>query len=288
MESHKYDDIINMPRPQSQRRKMTLHERAAQFSPFAALTGYEEAVKEAARLTDSRPEPDEDKINELNTKLSFLKTILSDRPEITVNYFIPKEKVNKISEWYRDRAYLFDNQSTEDDELGDLLEIMEKAVQQYGVQLLLLDNLMTALDVGMSVDLYRAQSKFVDKLVKIAKRQQVAVILVVHPRKNSFGADDNDSVSGSADITNKVDVVMTYKRGKELPENERILAVSKNRLTGKLAAGEKALTLYYDEASKRISDNTGDFTRCYGWEADKDGFMSVTEEQIKQMEIPFE
>lgn len=209
-------------------------------------------------------------------------------PAGTVNYFIPKEKVNKISEWYQDRAYLFDNQSTEDDELGDLLEIMEKAVQQYGVQLLLLDNLMTALDVGMSVDLYRAQSKFVDKLVKIAKRQQVAVILVVHPRKNSFGADDNDSVSGSADITNKVDVVMTYKRGKELPENERILAVSKNRLTGKLAAGEKALTLYYDEASKRISDNTGDFTRCYGWEADKDGFMSVTEEQIKQMEIPFE
>lgn len=92
MENHKYDDIINMPRPQSQHRKMTLHERAAQFSPFAALTGYEEAVKEAARLTDSRPEPDEDRINELNTKLSFLKTILPDRPEITVNYFIPDGK----------------------------------------------------------------------------------------------------------------------------------------------------------------------------------------------------
>lgn len=92
MENHKYDDIINMPRPQSQHRKMTLHERAAQFSPFAALTGYEEAVKEAARLTDSRPEPDEDRINELNTKLAFLKTILSDRPEITVSYFIPDGK----------------------------------------------------------------------------------------------------------------------------------------------------------------------------------------------------
>ena len=70
MESHKYDDIINMPRPQSQRRKMTLHERAAQFSPFAALTGYDEAVKEAARLTDSRPEPDEDKICLLYTSPS--------------------------------------------------------------------------------------------------------------------------------------------------------------------------------------------------------------------------
>lgn len=205
-----------------------------------------------------------------------------------INYFIPNEKVNRISEWYRGRAYLFDNQSTEDDELGDLLEIIEKAVQQYEVQLLLLDNLMTALDVGMNVDLYRAQSKFVDKLVKIAKRQQVAVILVVHPRKNRNGSDDNDAVSGSADITNKVDVVLTYRRDKTLKENQRLLTVSKNRLTGKLATGEKALTLYYDNVSKRISDNVEEFTRSYGWEADKDGFVSVTQEQIEQMEIPFE
>lgn len=206
----------------------------------------------------------------------------------TVNYFIPKEKVNKISEWYRNRAYLFDNQSTEDNEPGDLFETIEKAVQQYDIQLLLLDNLMTALDVGISVDLYRAQSKFVDKLVKMAKRQQVAVILVVHPRKNGSGADENDVISGSADITNKVDVVLTYKRDKNLNENQRLLTVSKNRLTGRLATGEKALTLYYDEASKRISDNTNDFTQRYGWEADKNGFVPVTQEEIEQMEIPFE
>lgn len=206
----------------------------------------------------------------------------------TVNYFIPKEKANKISEWYRNRAYLFDNQSTEDNEPGDLFETIEKAVQQYDIQLLLLDNLMTALDVGISVDLYRAQSKFVDKLVKMAKRQQVAVILVVHPRKNGSGADENDVISGSADITNKVDVVLTYKRDKNLNENQRLLTVSKNRLTGRLATGEKALTLYYDEASKRISDNTNDFTRRYGWEADKNGFVPVTQEEIEQMEIPFE
>ncbi|MFR7901547.1 MAG: hypothetical protein ACLU6Y_18325 [Ruminococcus sp.] len=92
-----------------------------------------------------------------------------------VSYFIPKEKTDKISEWYRGRAYLFDNQSLEDDEPENLIEVLEKTVQQYGIQLVLLDNLMTALDVGMGVDLYRAQSKFVDKLVKMAKRQQVAV-----------------------------------------------------------------------------------------------------------------
>lgn len=203
----------------------------------------------------------------------------------TVNYYIPKEKTDRISTWYRGRAYLFDNQSIDDDEPEELLQIIEKAVQQYGIKLVLLDNLMTALDVGMSVDLYRAQSKFVDKLVKMAKRQQVAVILVVHPRKNNSGADDNDSVSGSADITNKVDVVMTYKRDKELPEDRRLLTVSKNRLTGKLAIGEKAITLFYDETSKRISDNTRDFTESYNWEEDTDGFISV--DQIEQLEIPF-
>lgn len=58
-----------------------------------------------------------------------------------VSYFIPKEKTDKISEWYRGRAYLFDNQSLEDDEPENLIEVLEKTVQQYGIQLVLLDNL---------------------------------------------------------------------------------------------------------------------------------------------------
>ena len=148
--------------------------------------------------------------------------------------------------------------------------------------MVLLDNLMTALDVGIDADLYRAQGKFVDKLVKMAKRQNVAIILVVHPRKNRFSSDDTDEVSGSADITNKVDIVMTYKKVKGLPDDERVLTVSKNRLTGKLAVGEKAIPLFYDEASKRISDNRDAFLKPYGWETEKDGFISV-----EQMEIPF-
>ena len=204
----------------------------------------------------------------------------------SVNYFIPDSKVHKISEWYRGRAYLFDNQSTEDNELEYLLSTIEKAIQQYGIQLVLLDNLMTALDIGLDIDLYRAQSKFVDKLVKISKNYNVAAILVVHPRKNSLGADDNDVVSGSSDITNKVDVVMTYKRDKTLPNNERLLTISKNRLTGKLAVGAKAIKLYFDEASKRISDDLDNFRKPYGWEADSNGFMPVTD--MEQMEIPFD
>ena len=140
----------------------------------------------------------------------------------------------------------------------------------------------------MSVDLYRAQSKFVNELSKLAKRQQVAVILVAHPRKNGTGGDDNDIISGTADIANRVDTILCYKRDRALKDNERLLTVSKNRLTGKLAVGENALTLFYDEASKRISDNVDDFIKPFGWEADKDGFVPVTMNQAEQMEIPFE
>ena len=128
-----------------------------------------------------------------------------------MSYYITKEKSEKISEWYRGSIYIFDNDSIEDDEIDNLLRIIEKSIQQYGIELVLLDNLMSALDIGLDTDLYRAQSKFVDKLVKMAKRYNVAIILVVHPRKNQFSTDDTDEVSGSADITNKVDVVMTYK-----------------------------------------------------------------------------
>lgn len=200
----------------------------------------------------------------------------------SINYYIPDSKVHKISEWYRGRAYLFDGQSTD-----NLTITIEKTIQQYGVQLIFLDNLMSILDsVGLDKDLYRVQSGFVDALVKVSKKYNVAVILVVHPRKNSLGADDNDVVSGSSDITNKVDVVMTYKRDKKMPDTERLLTISKNCLTGKLAVGEKSVTLYYDEASKRISDNREDFRKPYGWETDQDGFISIS--QIEQMEIPFD
>ena len=66
-DGHKYDDIINMPHHVSTTHpQMSLHDRAAQFSPFAALTGHEDAIKETARLTDEWMEPDDDRKSELN------------------------------------------------------------------------------------------------------------------------------------------------------------------------------------------------------------------------------
>lgn len=89
----KYDDVLNMPHHVSSTRPhMSMHDRAAQFSPFAALTGYDDTVKETARLTDEKLELTADRINELNQKIAFLNEHAEERPEITVEYFIPDEK----------------------------------------------------------------------------------------------------------------------------------------------------------------------------------------------------
>lgn len=88
-----YDDIIDLPRPVSGKHApMPLSKRAAQFLPFAALTGFEAEIAEAARLTESAPELGEDALTALDEQLSRLRACLSERPEITVTCFLPDER----------------------------------------------------------------------------------------------------------------------------------------------------------------------------------------------------
>lgn len=89
--AHRYDDIINLPHPTSANHpRMSLYDRAAQFSPFAALTGHDAALKETARLTEQKMEQSEDMISLLNEKLQ----IVADHPgtEVTITYFVPDER----------------------------------------------------------------------------------------------------------------------------------------------------------------------------------------------------
>lgn len=85
-----YDDIIDLPRPKSKHEPMPMSDRAAQFSPFAALTGYGDAIDETARLTDARIELSEEERAELDYKQQYLATL--DAPTVTVNYFVPDER----------------------------------------------------------------------------------------------------------------------------------------------------------------------------------------------------
>ncbi len=189
-------------------------------------------------------------------------------------YSIGENVITNINRWYSDKAFIYDNNYIGDaGELESLTDTVEKVIKQYGVKLVCIDNLMTAIDVSEQNSLHLAQSNFVGKLKKIAMKYNVAVILVAHPRKSN-SEFTNDDVSGSSDITNKVDIVMSYERidGDELINGR--LSITKNRLGGKLATGNKAIDLIYSDKTKRIFSKTSGI-RHYGWEDEAKRFCDV-------------
>ena len=89
---NRYDDIINLPHHVSPTRKrMSMHDRAAQFAPFAALVGYDDAVAETARLTEARPELDEQEQRAINERLAYIANHIKEQPEVRIKYFVPDE-----------------------------------------------------------------------------------------------------------------------------------------------------------------------------------------------------
>ena len=89
----RYDDIINLPHHVSlTRQRMSMHDRAAQFAPFAALVGYDDAVAETARLTETRPELDEQEQRAINERLAYIADHIHEYPEVRIRYFVPDER----------------------------------------------------------------------------------------------------------------------------------------------------------------------------------------------------
>ena len=91
--SKEYGDIINLPHPESKKHKrMSMRDRAAQFSPFAALTGHDAAIKETARLTDGFVDLDESMKATLDEKLVLILERSNEKPIVTITYFLKDEK----------------------------------------------------------------------------------------------------------------------------------------------------------------------------------------------------
>ncbi len=89
----KYDEIIDLPHHVSKTRpQMPMSDRAAQFSPFAALTGYGSAIKETGRLTDEKIELGEESLTALNARYQMLMDVLAEGPEVRITYFKPDER----------------------------------------------------------------------------------------------------------------------------------------------------------------------------------------------------
>lgn len=92
-EINKYEDIINFPHHVSKRHpQMSMEARAAQFAPFAALTGYSDAIKETGRLTEERIEIDEELKTIIDCKLQIIQDKIQLKPKVTITYFLPDNK----------------------------------------------------------------------------------------------------------------------------------------------------------------------------------------------------
>ena len=136
-----YDDIINLPHHISKKHpQMSLYARSAQFAPFAALTGYEEAVKETARETNERIDIEDELKSILDGKLQIILEQIKNHPEISITYFIADSKKNggeyvtitglvKKVDLYNQYIYLIDNTEIPINEIidisGDIFKVYE-------------------------------------------------------------------------------------------------------------------------------------------------------------------
>ena len=90
---NEYDDIINLPHHQSSKRPhMSNYQRAAQFAPFAALTGYDAAIDETARLTDQKLGLSYEQADHLNAQIQRIIENIIDKPQVEITYFVPDNR----------------------------------------------------------------------------------------------------------------------------------------------------------------------------------------------------
>ena len=184
-----------------------------------------------------------------------------------VLFDVNKEVVPYIDKWWNERLFLTDIQRKEAHDEANILKIFEYANRRYGADTFLVDNIMTAeLKDESNLGFWRAQSAFTGRLVSFAKRLDVHVHLVAHPRKTEGRRLEADDVGGSSDITNRADNVFKVERVPEEREQElgysSLLTILKNREFGARAR----IKLEYNEPSRRLYEAGGRTIKCYSWE----------------------
>lgn len=184
-----------------------------------------------------------------------------------------------IDNWMKENIYIYDDSDLDEEETTALTKLIEEAVSQCGVDFVIIDNLMTALELEGDTDQskYDQQSRFVKRLARIARTFNIVLILVAHMRKNNSNRNGNDEVAGSSDISNLASITLMYEKDETLNESQRSLKVWKNRLFG--YTNTEGFVMDYDEKSKRIYSYGDNPNRDYSWYVSE--FQEATE-------LPFE
>lgn len=207
----------------------------------------------------------------LDYQIAGSKRIIGEQIGNYSRYRLSEQNVERIRMWYKDKAYIYDT-SVVTEAKKDLMDIIETYIKQFGCRVILVDNLMTAIDlVDISGTKFEKQELICKRLARMAQKFNALIILIAHKKKSDprFENDENDDVLGSSEITNLAGVVMSYGRGKDLEDYQRLIKVTKNRLTGK--CDFDGIITNFNAASKRIygANEIEDYeSPCFAeWEA---------------------
>jgi len=212
-------------------------------------------------------------------------------------FVIDREIEERIWKWYGKYLFMYNNsyEASEDDaeEQVVVVEELKDAIVNLGARVLLVDNLMIAMESGQpGADLYREQTRLVNQLAKLAKTYNALIFLVAHPRKGTSSENSsNDDISGSGHITDLADIVLKYTKPPKkdiTDERMRLLQVLKNRNNGMV--DYKGIELWFEKSSKRIAEkisNTEDFGWRYSWEIPEDQWLKLPDEELSEFEEGF-
>lgn len=217
--------------------------------------------------------------NTFSRQIAGADMIQTEYHDGQIRMSIAKDTQKAIDDWMRGKIYAFDTRmldaSLEDDtpEIERLIRKATRLRRRYGIDMVVFDNLMCLVDFDEK-DFYNAQSKVVKNLTRFAIAEDVTALLVAHPRKSNGNGLSNDSISGTANITNLAAAVITFedisdkdredyrKRGHASGEPAEIgkeysrkISVTKARHGGMTIMGGDAQFVRYDGVSKRVAAN---------------------------------
>ena len=195
-------------------------------------------------------------------------------------WYVPKNTAETINKWLDGKFWLYNNDYGS--KWSQLFQDISECVENNGVQMVLIDNLM-----AMQLDLYdgeknEKQSLFINDLKNYAKQKNIHVILVCHPRKEqSFQFLRKESIAGTADLTNLCDnLLISHRVGNDFERRAKdffgdfqvsemlkynlVLEIAKNRSLGVV---DQIIGLYYEPESRRIKNDIAD-NDVYGWKED--------------------
>lgn len=208
-------------------------------------------------------------------------------------YNVRHEYKRKIADWLGQNFFLYNNEYGNN--FSAIMEEFEKKVENDKLDLLILDNLMAFNISNLGENKWDAQTEFVLSLQRLAKRKNIHIAFVAHPRK-AMGFLRLDDISGTGDLGNAVDnafivhrvnndfirltkQMFGWKDDNELYQATNVIEIAKDRDGG---LQDCFIPLYYEKETKRLR-NTVVENKIYGWNRDNDGFSSV-----ENLEIPFE